>query len=424
MRQGFALAKTANQPHSRGFSFGETRVGYEKIRLIVTERRAMRNPIKSTLLNSTAPIHLIPKFVLTGGPCAGKTTAKEYLQEKLRDYGFTPFFIPEIPTEFILNGITPDANGFTRDQFQELLVQEVLRREAIYTRMIRRSSAPNKVIICDRGIMDVLAYSDPELFFFWLDKHGGLERLNARDERYDAVFHLVTAAQGAEEFYTLGNNKARIETLSEARKMDIRTLDAWKNHEHVHIIDNSTDFAGKMRRLLQKMCHQLGIPVPLEIERKFLVEAPDLKKIPIQVEAVNLEQAYLISADQSISRRIRKREQDGACMFLETNKQSVRPRVRVERQWPITKNQYLTSLAYEQDPECVPIHKKRFCFPWEYQYFALDSFEKPDWVRGLWILEIELTEEQQEVKLPSFLNIIKEVTDDPAFTNSELARKR
>ena len=31
-----------------------------------------------------------------------------------------------------------------------------------------------------------------------------------RDQRYEAVVHLVTAAIGAERFYTLENNKARM----------------------------------------------------------------------------------------------------------------------------------------------------------------------------------------------------------------------
>jgi hypothetical protein len=38
----------------------------------------------------------------------------------------------------------------------------------------------------------------------------GMDLLTARDMRYNAVFHLVTAATGAESFYTLENNpKAR-----------------------------------------------------------------------------------------------------------------------------------------------------------------------------------------------------------------------
>ena len=41
-----------------------------------------------------------------------------------------------------------------------------------------------------------------------------------REGRYDAVFHLVTAAQGAERFYTLENNQARSETPQQVREVE------------------------------------------------------------------------------------------------------------------------------------------------------------------------------------------------------------
>ena len=46
---------------------------------------------------------------------------------------------------------------------------------------------------------------------------------NEKDLRdnYDAVFHLVTAAKGAEEFYTLSNNTARTETVEEAMNLEV-----------------------------------------------------------------------------------------------------------------------------------------------------------------------------------------------------------
>ena len=44
-------------------------------------------------------------------------------------------------------------------------------------------------------------------------------------DRYDAVFHLVTAAKGAEEFYTLSNNQARTETIEQARILAQESLD-------------------------------------------------------------------------------------------------------------------------------------------------------------------------------------------------------
>lgn len=36
--------------------------------------------------------------------------------------------------------------------------------------------------------------------------------MNCRDQRYDAVIHMVTAADGATKFYSGENNEARYET--------------------------------------------------------------------------------------------------------------------------------------------------------------------------------------------------------------------
>lgn len=57
--------------------------------------------------------------------------------------------------------------------------------------------------------------------------------------RYDAVFHLVTAAQGAERFYTLDNNQARSESPVEARDVDERLVASWNGHPRHYIIDNN-----------------------------------------------------------------------------------------------------------------------------------------------------------------------------------------
>lgn len=69
-----------------------------------------------------------------------------------------------------------------------------------------------------------------------------------RDNRYDAILHLVTAADGAESFYTLTNNVVRKESNAEAREMDKKTLDCWTGHEHLYIVDNSTGFDEKVLR--------------------------------------------------------------------------------------------------------------------------------------------------------------------------------
>lgn len=45
----------------------------------------------------------------------------------------------------------------------------------------------------------------------------GLDERALRDGRYDGILHLVTAACGAEEHYTLENNETRSESVEEAK---------------------------------------------------------------------------------------------------------------------------------------------------------------------------------------------------------------
>jgi len=54
-----------------------------------------------------------------------------------------------------------------------------------------------------------------------------------RDKRYDSIIHLVTAADGAESFYTLENNVARYEDVPTAIKVDQNLQNAWKGHPHL-----------------------------------------------------------------------------------------------------------------------------------------------------------------------------------------------
>lgn len=364
-------------------------------------------------------MHKIPVLVLTGGPCGGKTTALAYLREKLSDYGFTVFTVPEVATELITNGVTPSKSDLGRDQFQEILFREVLRREDVYRIVASRSLARKKVLICDRGIMDILAYTNAGQFEVMLDR-AGFQILTARDGRYDAVFLLRTAAYGALEFYTCDNNRARTEGPEEARVKDDLILEAWNGHPHLRIIDNSTDFRGKIRRLLAQVCHALGTPVPLEIERKFLIGRADPAAFPVPVQKIFLEQAYIATAGEKIEGRVRKRAQGDACLFFETRKRAIKPGIRSEIEWPIDKTRYLNALAYERDPRFAVIRKERYCFAYKDQYFELDCFCEPH--DGLWLLEIELTEQRQEILLPPFIDVVKDVTSDKQYYNRELAR--
>ena len=75
------------------------------------------------------------------------------------------------------------------------------------------------VILCDRGLMDGSAYVEERAWQALLDETG-LNPIIMRDRRYDAVIHMVTAANGAEEFFDNTTNEARYESVDEAKEKD------------------------------------------------------------------------------------------------------------------------------------------------------------------------------------------------------------
>ena len=80
-----------------------------------------------------------------------------------------------------------------------------------------------------------------------------------RDHRYDAVLHLVTAADGAEAFYASLNNEARYESIPEAVEKDKKIRDAYFGHRNWNIISNNVpDFNTKINKAKEAIQHILG----------------------------------------------------------------------------------------------------------------------------------------------------------------------
>jgi CYTH domain-containing protein len=228
------------------------------------------------------------------------------------------------------------------------------------------------------------------------------------------VIFLRTAALGAEEFYTCDNNQARKETAAQAREMDQRTLETWIGHPHLRVIENGPGgFEEKKRNTLAAVCGVLGIPEPLEIERKFLIKRPNFKNFPVKTVAVPITQYYLKSGS-----RIRARGRSGRCTYYYTIKKEVRPYVRVELERQITEKEFL-SLLNRVDRRFHPVVKIRRCFEWCGQYFELDAISSP---KKLYLLERELGSEDERVVLPPFVTVIREVTTEKEYSNQQIAR--
>jgi len=254
---------------------------------------------KNTLL-AAAPVY---KFVLTGGPCGGKTTALERLSSYLRERGFEVFTVPEAFTILSNNGFSPDYFAVDGMPYyvQTAVMDLQISLEDSFERLLK-ASGKKGVILCDRGLMDGSAYITSEEWDTFLAKRG-LTSAEIREGRYNAVFHLVSAAEGAEQFYTLENNTARSETVEEAKRLDILTRNAWVGHHNLIVIDNSTGFEHKLNKMVAAVSKLVGLPPTMKhMTVKFLLrKIPDFHAFPEDVEyhIFDVEKVYVYDIDMN-----------------------------------------------------------------------------------------------------------------------------
>ena len=357
----------------------------------------------------------IIKIVITGGPCAGKSTAMSRIQRYFTEIGYTVLFIPETATELITGGVAPWTCGSNTD-YQTCQLRLQLEKERVFEQAAKTMDNQKVLIVCDRGALDNKAYTEaPE--FAQVMRTLQTNEIDLRDN-YDAVFHLVTAAKGAAEFYTTANNSARSETPEEAAELDDKLIAAWTGHPHLRVIDNSSDFDGKINRLLSEISSFLGEPEPFEIERKFLIEYPDIKllnSLP-NCERIEIIQTYL-NATGNNEVRVRQRGQNGHYVYFKTTKRRVSSLKRVEIEKRLSKDEYLT-LLMNADTSKRQIRKDRYCLTYANQYFEIDVY--PFW-NDKAIVEIELSDENADIVFPDFIRVIKEVTYDDSYKNANLA---
>ena len=397
------------------WEMGKSKPDLDKLRLLATLYDVTLNDLinieeekKNVILN---------KIVLTGGPCAGKTTALNWINNYFSQRGYTVLTVPETATELISNGVTPWSCGNVYD-FQTFQAKLQKTKEQIFEEAALTMNRDKILIICDRGILDAKAYMK-DVEFKKLLKEYKTNETRERDS-YDAVFHLVTAAKGKEEFYTLENNKARTEGIDEEKKVDDKIISAWTGHPHFRVIDNSTEFEGKLQRLIKEIAVFLGEPEPFEIERKYLIYFPDIKKLESMpnCQKIDIIQTYLKSNNES-EKRVRARGIDGDYLYYLTEKKEITKVKRVELERKLTQDEYIKYLM-EADNMLHPIRKTRYCLTENNQYFEIDIY--PEW-KNQAIMEIELSDENQKINTPRFINIIKEVTDDDSYKNYEMAKE-
>ncbi len=159
--------------------------------------------------------------------------------------------------------------------------------------------------------------------------------------------------------------------------------------------------------------------LPLEIERKFLIAAPDAALLEEKsVKRLAIEQVYLRAGTSGAGRRIRRTRCGAEERFFYTEKTRVTAVTRIEREHEISAAEF-DALLSERDEALRTIEKTRYLVPFGGHTLEIDVF--PFWDDRAFC-ECELQSEDESLALPDWLHVYREVTEDPRYTNRALAR--
>lgn len=163
-------------------------------------------------------------IVLTGGPCAGKTTV---LKAILEEFAGLVTVVPEIAS-FLLNNGFPKPDPWTeewQDAFERAILPLQVAFETAYGIIAKLKG--HRIMVCDRGLMDTAVYLP-----------GGTQQLatvlgidiSLAFARYSAVIHVESLATADPNKYGKQENDGRFEPLERAQSLERATKAVWSQH--------------------------------------------------------------------------------------------------------------------------------------------------------------------------------------------------
>ncbi len=159
--------------------------------------------------------------------------------------------------------------------------------------------------------------------------------------------------------------------------------------------------------------------VGVEIERKYIIKMPDVSLIKGYTDYTESEilQIYLPS-EKGETRRIRRRVYGDKTVCTETKKIRIDGMSSTEIEREISPAEF-ENLSLEIKQGTVPITKTRYTFKSEGQLFEIDVY--PRWKKTA-IMETELENRGKQVKIPDFIEIVREVTGNREYSNAAMSR--
>lgn len=201
-----------------------------------------RSPRRRTLVQPMTQ----PRIVLTGGPCAGKTTIAQVLEKAFAE---RLYVLPEAASLLFRGGFPRWQGDASIEALQRAIFGVQVEMEATH-----QAHFPDRVLVMDRGTLDGAAYwpRGPDDFFRAMGSSSATELA-----RYDLVIYLESAGREAFEQHHL-RNPARTETWEEALALDATTRRLWERHPRFVAVRNNSSFSAKISSVLAAVEPELG----------------------------------------------------------------------------------------------------------------------------------------------------------------------
>lgn len=236
------------------------------------------SPFNKTILTPSILEKEIFVVVLTGGPCAGKTTCLNKARRQSLAMSNCITFVAQEAATHLKNANINFVSAGADNTFQELIIDHQLtsERDVVITaiKFVANHPQQNAICIFDRSIMDGQAYFDDPNQYLEILKEYNLDREKVYN-RADMVLFLRSAAVGAEFAYTTSDGTPRDESPEMARIRDANVYNAWKDHPNFKEINNEFIFSEKMDRAISIIFNLANIKVPALSVKRFIVDMPD-----------------------------------------------------------------------------------------------------------------------------------------------------
>lgn len=347
----------------------------------------------------------ITKIVITGGRLSGKSTCCSKVKEHFEKKGYKVIIVPSM--ESIL-----EESGLDNFNNYEKLLKSRLELEETFNNLLQAMDEDKILVLYDGASLDIRSMCTKREFTTICNTLS-ISREEIRNS-YDAVFHLKSIAKRDNKLFDKLNDNNKIDS-SLAVTLDDKIIDIWIAHPNYRMIDCSVSVENKAKKLIQEISKFLNEDERFYIEKKYLIHIPDISYLDRLggCSKVKMTLTYLNGSSERCDIKLLLRDEDGKKFYqkiIKGNNQKTTITLSAE--------EYIDELDNKMIDR-NPIVKYRYSFIYHSVYYKIDIFEDKDFS----ILEVDLLSSHEIVHFPSFIEVLKDVSEDQNYKNYNLCKK-